>query len=562
MLNKFPGLQINITGGAYIRFASAYAQSVFAANWGDGTGLSTPQAQAITNLNNKFQNLTTAFTLDELKYMINLTWLRVKEFSGCTGLTAINLVNITFLDGPTGTAQGDYQDGAFKSCTGLITVSNVDNITTVNNNCFWNCSNLTTITGTWHVSVIPIALFGKCNKLTGILITSACTTIKDSAFFDDNKLVSLGDTSGLTVIEHNAFYNCTKLASIDTSNCTAIGSSSDQGGNNSASTFWRCRALTSLNLTKITIVQPGCFYQCSGLTSIILSALCTSIGRASFMDCTALQTLGDTSGITFLDSYAFYNCSSLVSANFPSVTAINGEGTFHYCNALTSIVLDNCTTIYGDDCEYHANFANCTSLVHLSLPKCTSLGGYNFYNATSLKTIDLPLVTSLEYCVFQNCSSLVNLNDADINVPSITSIKSNAFDSCSSLRHFTVNKNVTLVDGGAFSNLNSNFTLVFEEGGTSLALGSKILEHSNYSKVLTLPAHTTSMASGCLRSSGITALVCKATTPPTANSDIQPTGNIYVPDDSVSAYKAATTWSSYSSRIFSLTQFAIDFPNG
>ena len=229
--------------------------------------------------------------------MINLTWLRANEFSGCTGLTAINLVNITFLDGPTGTTQGDYQGGAFKSCTGLITVSNVDNITTVNNNCFWNCANLTTITGTWHVTAIPSALFGRCNKLTGILITSSCTTIKDSAFFDCNALVSIGDTSGLTVIEHNAFYNCTKLASIDTSNCTAIGSSSDQGGDYNASTFWRCRALTSLNLTKITIVQPGRFYQCSGLTSVTLSALGTSIGRASFRDCTSLQTLGDTSGI-------------------------------------------------------------------------------------------------------------------------------------------------------------------------------------------------------------------------------------------------------------------------
>ena len=37
---------------------------------------------------------------------------------------------------------------------------------------------------------------------------------------------------------------------------------------------------------------------------------------------------------------------------------------------------------------------------------------------------------------------------------------------------------------------------------------------------------------------------------------------IYVPDDLVATYKVATNWSTYASRIFSLTQFAIDFPNG
>ena len=53
-------------------------------------------------------------------------------------------------------------------------------------------------------------------------------------------------------------------------------------------------------------------------------------------------------------------------------------------------------------------------------------------------------------------------------------------------------------------------------------------------------------------------------TPPTlgANAFNNTTCKIYVPDASVSAYKAATNWSTYASRIFSLTQFAIDFPNG
>ena len=54
-----------------------------------------------------------------------------------------------------------------------------------------------------------------------------------------------------------------------------------------------------------------------------------------------------------------------------------------------------------------------------------------------------------------------------------------------------------------------------------------------------------------------------AVTPPSIESGaIGNNYNIYVPDASVSAYKVATNWSAYASRIFSLTQFNIDFPNG
>lgn len=56
--------------------------------------------------------------------------------------------------------------------------------------------------------------------------------------------------------------------------------------------------------------------------------------------------------------------------------------------------------------------------------------------------------------------------------------------------------------------------------------------------------------------------VINAIVPPLINGYGNNGWIFYVPDDSVSAYKTATNWSAYASRIFSLTQFAIDFPNG
>ena len=69
---------------------------------------------------------------------------------------------------------------------------------------------------------------------------------------------------------------------------------------------------------------------------------------------------------------------------------------------------------------------------------------------------------------------------------------------------------------------------------------------------------------------GCTALeyvISYAITPPTLNgSNVFAYTNtifkIYVPDDSVSAYKSTNGWSTYASRIYPLSQWSTDFPNG
>ena len=64
--------------------------------------------------------------------------------------------------------------------------------------------------------------------------------------------------------------------------------------------------------------------------------------------------------------------------------------------------------------------------------------------------------------------------------------------------------------------------------------------------------------------SGFKVLVMKAVTPPTIQNNtfmgLSNTAAFYVPDESVEAYKAATNWSAYASRISPISQLEIDNP--
>ena len=134
----------------------------------------------------------------------------------------------------------------------------------------------------------------------------------------------------------------------------------------------------------------------------------------------------------------------------------------------------------------------------------------------------------LDYA-FQNCTSL-----AEITLPAgVTSIGRYAFNACTSLAEITLPASLTSIGGSTFY------------GCTSLA-------------EITLPASLTSIGSyafyGC---SALQYIRIEATTPPTlASKNAIPStiGAIYVPDESVAAYQAATNWSSFASKIKGISE--------
>ena len=103
-----------------------------------------------------------------------------------------------------------------------------------------------------------------------------------------------------------------------------------------------------------------------------------------------------------------------------------------------------------------------------------------------------------------------------------------AFSGCSSLTSITIHDGVTTIGEWAFASCGSLTSITIPDGVTTIG----------------------EMAfSGCYN---LTSVYCKPTTPPTFGATVfsgSSVAAIYVPQASVDAYKAASGWSEYASKI-------------
>ena len=137
--------------------------------------------------------------------------------------------------------------------------------------------------------------------------------------------------------------------------------------------------------------------------------------------------------------------------------------------------------------------------------RITYLGIEVFRNYESLAVVDFPNVTSTGVNVFYACYALHT-----VNLPCLISINSNVFAYSSLLKRLDF-PSVESISGGAFSSCSRLVTLILRKADAVCTL------------------ENVSAFSGT----------------PIAKS----TGFVYVPDDLVEQYKAATNWSTYATQI-------------
>ena len=89
---NYPNLTLIVEGGYYIRFADPIVGEICATNWGDGAGINSEQAAAVTTFGTAFKGNTEITTFDEAQYFTNISSL-----NGAFSDSSLRSINLSYL---------------------------------------------------------------------------------------------------------------------------------------------------------------------------------------------------------------------------------------------------------------------------------------------------------------------------------------------------------------------------------------------------------------------------------------------------------------------------------
>lgn len=222
-------------------------------------------------------------------------------------------------------------------------------------------------------------------------------------------------------------------------------------------------------------------------------------------------TSSDGKIVTPYKSTAFYpqRYTSSSPLSIESNTYENGKGIIRFSGPIVAIG--------------QAAFELRNNLVSVTIPKgVLELGYAAFYRCDHLKKANLPDGLTMNGAVFDMCYEL-----SEVILPTdLKSIPAYCFEDCRALRELTIPNTVESIGKNAFY---------------CCPLSS-----------ITIPQNVNTIGEGAFEKCySLSKIVVLAETPPTGNDRMFDTSDcpIYVPSESVEAYKTAAFWSFYSSRI-------------
>ena len=207
--------------------------------------------------------------------------------------------------------------------------------------------------------------------------------------------------------------------------------------------FYNCAGLTEIVLPEsLGSVGDLAFDGCSGITSITIPASVASIGEDAFTNCANLAAYlvdpqnacySSDGGILFdKDKTYLIHCPPRKTGAYTipdSVTEI-GDRAFAGCAGLTSVTIPDSVTEIGDRV-----FAGCTGLMSVTIPdSVTDVGRQAFWSCTGLTSVTIPEnVTGVGEEAFHFCNNLTSVTilnpgceifpgSTTLNDPSITTV--------------------------------------------------------------------------------------------------------------------------------------------
>lgn len=297
----------------------------------------------------------------------------------------------------------------------------------------------------------------------------------------------------------------------------------------------------------------------------------TQIGKSTFNGCVNLATLKLPTTLTKILTGSFYKVPAnfeLLMPNAASDALSSAGGAFARSGVTKVVIGGEATSIEGNDTIEWLNgvglgaFSLCNSLEEVILPDTMKvLGSNSFAKCPVLVKINLPEgLTTINGNAFHESVNLV----IDKFPESLTSIGGNNFYQNKNLPEVINLPNLQTL-GAAF--MKSNIKRVENLGeitstGTSTIYWPTVYGAGPFSdckelEYIEVPATVTNIGAGFVAGcTALEAIVLRNPTPATLGAS--PFGNtkncpIYVPDESVTAYREASGWNAYADRIYPMS---------
>lgn len=274
-------------------------------------------------------------TYGDLTYMNYGGWIEITDCS-------IDVETVEIPEKIDNTTVRDIGENAFSGCSALTQVTIPDTVKTIGTNAFNGCSSLKSIELPVRLQKIGFNAFYSCTNLSSIEIPNSATTIEGFAFNNCYGLKTITIPTNVETIGNRAFYDCNSLTEIIVADGNESFTSKDGVLYNSDFTKIICypAGKSGENYTvadSVTIIGDAAFYNCRGLTEIVLPDKLTTIEDFAFYYCSGIQTVILPSTVQSIGQASFYGCTKMTDIYIPKSITIIPVGAFSQCIALSDV---------------------------------------------------------------------------------------------------------------------------------------------------------------------------------------------------------------------------------
>ena len=482
-------------------------------------------------------------------------------------------------------------DSAFYNCESLTSISIPNSVTSIGEDAFFNCKKLkdvyisdleswlniefgkrvymgivddiefqqdSILNGSYYSNPLYYAknLYVNNKLTTDIVIPKNVTEIPCGAFWHFRGIKSVVIGNNITKIGNHAFVSCTKLSSVTIGkNVKEIGCGAFAYAEPSSvyiddlvswcnilfgdlysnplcgdcNLYLNNQPVTDLTIPNgVTKINDHAFRGCYSLTNVNIGDHVKSIGDHAFQECYNLASVNIGDGVTYIGDGAFYVCPNLKSVTMGNNVESIGLSAFYY-GKMDSITLSENLKKIGIGA-----FWGCKKFTSISIPNSvTTIGEYAFENCVGLTSVSIGNgLKSIDEKVFCQCLSL-----AAIVIPdNIEEIGYGAFTGCTDLSSVVLGDNVKTIGPGAFSHCTNLSSITFPESVDSI----KQQAFYNCTNLRTVYCHDVEPALCGEKLYGYIFI--------SAYYDIDLSAcTLYVPDESIEAYKVAEGWKDFGS---------------